>query len=161
MIGVLVYDCINAVNILCRVVVCVKSFVLGLESSSSSQLLALYSLQNIRHFRESQCIRQATPNQTGSSRRLIPVDVLEIARSACPNELVWQELSLVQWRFVESRKSKRSLENTTMSNESIPRRPPHHIIEPSDLRDTARAQINMVCRRGVALKSAPFSGSRN
>ena len=109
MIGVLVYDCINAVNILCLVVVCVKSFVHGLESSSSSQPLALYSLQNTAHFRESQCVRQATPNQTGSSLRLIPVDIMEIARSACPNKLVRQELSLVEWRFVESRKSKRSL----------------------------------------------------
>ena len=39
----------------------------------------------------------------------------EIARSACPNELVWQELTFVEWRFVECQKVDVGLENTTMT----------------------------------------------
>ena len=55
------------------------------------------------------------------------------------NELVWQELSPVEWRFVESQKADISLPES--HNESIRRQPPYHIIESADLRDTARAQI--------------------
>ena len=36
-------------------------------------------------------------------------------------------------------------------NDSIPRQPPQHGIEPVDLRDTARAHIYVLCGRGVAL----------
>ena len=46
-----------------------------------------------RIFWVGRCVRQAARHQIRSSRRLM--DMKEIARSACTNELVYQELSLV------------------------------------------------------------------
>ena len=56
-----------------------------------------------RVFLRSWCVRQATPNQTSSLTQADRYFMMEIARSARPKELVWQELSPVEWRFVESK----------------------------------------------------------
>ena len=40
---------------------------------------------------------------------------MEIARSACPNELLWQELSFLEVAFRIKLKSRRRLDNATMS----------------------------------------------
>ena len=41
--------------------------------------------------------------------------MMEIARSACLNELVWREVSPVEWRFVGSRNLGVVFENAAMS----------------------------------------------
>lgn len=84
--SVLIHD--FAVNILCFLAVCVKSFGHRLELSWKSQFLALPSLQNTGYFGEVRAFDKW--GTTEIYHRLI--DIMEIARSWCPNELVWQEL---------------------------------------------------------------------
>ena len=99
-------------------------------------------------------VRQASYHRSISSRRLI--DIMEIARSACPNERVWQELCCVERRFVESPRLYVGLENATMSrsHDSL-----HTMVLSLQISATPPAPICMLCERGVVLKSAPRSGS--
>lgn len=64
-------------------------------------------------FSRSRRVRQVRFHRSTSSRRFIYI--MEIVQSACRNELVWQEFSFVQWRFVESPKLGVASENATMN----------------------------------------------
>ena len=76
---------------------------------------------------------------------------MEIARSACPNELLWQELSFIMWRFVESKNVIIALEKATVRR--VRWQPPHHGIGPSDLRNTARPRVSAAWEgRGAAIR---------
>ena len=53
--------------------------------------------------------------------------MMEIARSTCPNELVWRELSPVEWRFLVRQKVDVALENAIFCS------PPSHLVLSSPL----------------------------
>ena len=78
------------------------------------------------------------------------------AQYACPNELVWQTLSFVEWRFIESKKVDEALGNATMSRSHGSLRTMKLSLQISV---TPPALTCMLCGRGVVLKSAPCSGS--
>ena len=80
----------------------------------------------------------------------------EIARSGCPDERVWHELSTVEGRFVETSKLDVALLNAVMtrSHDSL-----HNTELSTQISATPPAPICMLCGRGVVLKAAPCGGS--